>query len=1105
MKILFLNHKIHNCGVYQYGKQIYDILNKNNKSFTYQYYEIESTDEYNYILNNCDTDVSSILYNYCNTTMSWLNETTISTNFRNICILHFGDPVFFDIVTSVDPDSILYNGCGIPRPIFENISGILNTGFLNENIKNFIEYKEYNTPIFGSFGFATRNKGFDNLVNIINEQYDKAIIKLILPFGHFAPPEQNFMENILRCNVKPDIKLMITHDFLPIQDIIKFLHSNDMNIFLYNDDNDNEISRTIDIALSVKKPLGISKSSRFRNIYSPIICLEETSIQECLNNSVKYCSKFIKKYSNGRLQKKIKKIIYSEFDSTSQAGQDLFVYKILKNKHCGTALDIGCNCIESNSNVKQLLKLGWKTLNLDIDNYNWNHIRNSNFIQCDITNINWENIIEDNDILKNKLDYISFNATLLSLTNFPWNKIRCKVITIKHDMYRIENTTKNIIINTLNKNGYKLLCENVNVFYQNSNCNFEDWWIDPTEIDNYLIDIFKAKDKLGIDIAKRIINNKLKIEISLGEAFDRYSILQIKNSEIKDIDNLVFIQKELDDLFEKIEDTIIEYQQLYTEIYNINKKIWIDTEKIRNKDEDISNILMSIHKDNEERFRIKNKINNLYKSEVRECKSYKTEPYIYIASGLLGDFIHQLYIVKKIYDMTNIKGIVILVNMEGFIDCDFKRSLSCVHSELLHLLKRQSYIENFFYDENTNIPCEFEENVINLSKWRFAYNYTCRDNDLHSRIINSIPLYKNNLPNFIDLFNAVYQLTSIEYPIKWIETDTNIDVNFKDKILLHFYIEQYNSTIILEYLDNLLSKNDCIFITCDINEYNNLPEYIKNKIKMYYIFNDLNSFYNAINNCKFFIGTQSSPITYAIATNKPCLCLIRNNYVLNLYNGIEKYTQNFYWKWENNEYTDGLEEYINHKEILTNFIGIKYRLSNNWFDDIDVNIYNKKPINYLEIGTFYGANLLSVAETYCLHSGSKLYCVDPWEDYEDYPEYKNQHSLIYNSFIHNVKNSGVQNKIVINRGYSNTEIPKFQDEFFDIIYIDGNHEPEYVLEDAVLSFRKLKKNGIMIFNDYGWGGPDLTQKGIDGFLSGYHNRIEKIGERETQIFIKKIK
>ena len=190
--------------------------------------------------------------------------------------------------------------------------------------------------------------------------------------------------------------------------------------------------------------------------------------------------------------------------------------------------------------------------------------------------------------------------------------------------------------------------------------------------------------------------------------------------------------------------------------------------------------------------------------------------------------------------------------------------------------------------------------------------------------------------------------------------------------------------------------------------------------------------------------------------------------------------------------------------MLNNFVGTKYRLANNWFNNININDYKYKSINYLEIGTFYGANILSVANTYGTHNDSKLYCIDPWEDYDEYPEYKNQQSSIYNSFINNVKNSGVKDKIIINRGYSNLVIPKFQDEFFDIIYIDGNHEPEYVLEDAVLSFRKLKKNGIMIFDDYGWGGPDLTQKGIDGFLSGYHKKIINLGEKETQIFIKKI-
>ena len=189
--------------------------------------------------------------------------------------------------------------------------------------------------------------------------------------------------------------------------------------------------------------------------------------------------------------------------------------------------------------------------------------------------------------------------------------------------------------------------------------------------------------------------------------------------------------------------------------------------------------------------------------------------------------------------------------------------------------------------------------------------------------------------------------------------------------------------------------------------------------------------------------------------------------------------------------------------MLNNFDGIQYRLADNWYNHVNLNEFKNRPIKYLEIGTFYGANILSVAKSYGLHDDSKLYCIDPWEDYADYPEYKDMQSSIYEKCMKNIENSGAKDKIIINRGYSNNEIPKFQDCFFDIIYIDGNHEPEYVLEDAVLSFRKLKKGGIMIFDDYGWGGPDLTQRGIDGFLSGYHKKITYLGEQVTQVFIRK--
>ena len=190
-------------------------------------------------------------------------------------------------------------------------------------------------------------------------------------------------------------------------------------------------------------------------------------------------------------------------------------------------------------------------------------------------------------------------------------------------------------------------------------------------------------------------------------------------------------------------------------------------------------------------------------------------------------------------------------------------------------------------------------------------------------------------------------------------------------------------------------------------------------------------------------------------------------------------------------------------QVSSTFNGIQYRLANNWYSILPLNEYNK-PIIYLEIGTFYGANLLSVADSYALHKYSVLHCIDPWEDYQEYPEYKGQQNNIYNTFLQNIEESNKKDKIVIHRGYSHQLLQTFEDDMFDIIYIDGNHEPEYVLEDAVLSFRKLKKDGIMIFDDYGWGGPDLTKRGIDGFLSVYHKHITLLGIKEMQVFIKKI-
>lgn len=184
------------------------------------------------------------------------------------------------------------------------------------------------------------------------------------------------------------------------------------------------------------------------------------------------------------------------------------------------------------------------------------------------------------------------------------------------------------------------------------------------------------------------------------------------------------------------------------------------------------------------------------------------------------------------------------------------------------------------------------------------------------------------------------------------------------------------------------------------------------------------------------------------------------------------------------------------------FNGIVYRTADNWFNVLDMNQYAFRPIRYLEIGTFYGANLLTVAHSYGEHEFSELHCIDPWCDYPEYSEYQGQQDEIYAAFMSNIENSLHRDKIHVHRGFSHNEIPKFEDDYFDLIYIDGNHNADAVLEDAVLAFRKLRTNGIIIFDDYTWSLD--TTRGIDCFLSAYRDRINLLGDRADQVFIQKI-
>ncbi|MGY9044371.1 MAG: DUF6165 family protein [Rhodobacterales bacterium] len=125
--------------------------------------------------------------------------------------------------------------------------------------------------------------------------------------------------------------------------------------------------------------------------------------------------------------------------------------------------------------------------------------------------------------------------------------------------------------------------------------------------------------------------NSPKIPISWGELFDKITILQIKLENITSKNALENVEQEL----KKLQSILTQYclktmetTQLEGELRQINQQLWDIEDQIRDKernnsfDDEFIQLARSVYITNDERSRIKRKINDMFGSELVEEKSY---------------------------------------------------------------------------------------------------------------------------------------------------------------------------------------------------------------------------------------------------------------------------------------------------------------------------------------------------------------------------------------------------------------------------------------------------------------------------------------------------
>jgi SAM-dependent methyltransferase len=273
--VLYVNNqKRQRDGVYQFGKRIGNIL-KNSEKCRFIYLETDSKEEYWEKVDKYKP--SGVIYNlhFYNSNMPWIDSSILNlTRKKQIFqVTTFHDLPLgkgFDYYIGTYPDfpenEIVFS---TPRPLFRY-----------EN-----RYPVSQIPIMNCFGFIG-DQDFVQFAQMVNHEFDDAIVNFHIPYND-AGYGQCPTDVATACRsaiTKKGIKVNFTHEFMSDDELLDFLAKGSLNVFLYSKRRGRGCASTLDFALSVKRPIAITKSNAMAHIYNakPSICVEDRSLKEIM-------------------------------------------------------------------------------------------------------------------------------------------------------------------------------------------------------------------------------------------------------------------------------------------------------------------------------------------------------------------------------------------------------------------------------------------------------------------------------------------------------------------------------------------------------------------------------------------------------------------------------------------------------------------------------------------------------------------------------------------------------------------------------------------------------------------------------------------------------
>lgn len=134
----------------------------------------------------------------------------------------------------------------------------------------------------------------------------------------------------------------------------------------------------------------------------------------------------------------------------------------------------------------------------------------------------------------------------------------------------------------------------------------------------------------------------------------------------------------------------------------------------------------------------------------------------------------------------------------------------------------------------------------------------------------------------------------------------------------------------------------------------------------------------------------------------------------------------------------------------------------------------------VEVGVFGGSSFFPLVSAMSYKKQGIAYAIDPWDNaaclvgYEaandEHKKYWGTTDLIrvMNKFMEGMHKNSLDSHYAILRMTSDKAVALFDDESIDFLHIDGNHSEKSALFDVTNWVPKVKKGGIICFDDAWW-------------------------------------